>query len=179
MEKVRPIEIRWHIMSLTVLNEDKDVDSGYRARIARSIELVRILAAAGQKDGEAAVGRLYTEFGTRLHNEGRNRQPELLRELAEEALTAAGLDTALADAMTSTAYDQAVRASHHEGVSLVGDDVGTPIVRVGGHAFFGPVITAIPRGEEAGRLWDGVLLVTGFEDFFELKRTRTKRPSFG
>ncbi|MFI6504651.1 DsbA family protein [Nonomuraea typhae] len=178
VEKVRPIEIRWHIMSLTVLNEDKDVDSGYRARIARSIELVRVLAA-GQKYGEAAVGRLYTELGTRLHNEGRIRQPDLLRELTEEALTAAGLDAALADAMTSTAYDQAVRASHHEGVSLVGDDVGTPIVRVGGHAFFGPVITAIPRGEDAGRLWDGVLLVTGFEDFFELKRTRTKQPSFG
>jgi hypothetical protein len=178
VEKVRAIEPRWHIMSLTVLNEGKDIDDSYRDRIARAIEPVRVVAAARAKYGDQVVGPLYTELGTRMHNEGANQDLDGLRDLVEDALESAGLDRALAEAMDSTEWDADVRASHKEGITLVGEEVGTPVIRVGNNAFFGPVITAAPKGEEAGKLWDGVLLVTSFEDFFELKRTRTRRPQF-
>ena len=174
VEKVRPIEPRWRIMSLAVLNEDKDVSAEYRAGVATAMETVRVVAAAKAAHGDEVVGPLYTELGTRFHN----RSMPKTRETIEEALDAAGLDKGLADAMTSTEFDEAIRESHNEGIDLVGQEVGTPVIRVGTNAFFGPVITAIPRGEDAGRLWDGVLLVTEFDDFFELKRTRTRRPQF-
>ncbi|WP_113700271.1 disulfide bond formation protein DsbA [Nonomuraea lactucae] len=179
VEKVRSIEPRWHVMSLTLLNEGrKDVSDDYRRRHARAIELVRVVVAAQQKYGDHVVGPLYTELGTRLHNEGMRKRPDRLRETAERALEAAGLDLKLADAMESEEYDEVVRASHDAGMSLVGLEVGTPVVRAGANAFFGPVITRVPRGDEAGRMWDGVLLVTAFEDFFELKRSRTREPRF-
>jgi hypothetical protein len=178
VEKVRPIQPRWRQMSLYFLNEDKDVPTDYLARAARNMGSVRVIAAAAAKHGEQVVGELYTALGTRLHNQGMGKEPERLREVIEGALTDAGLDTGLADAMRSEEYDATIRASHDEGIGLVGQEVGTPIIRVGSNAFFGPVITKIIRGEEAGRLWDGVLAVTSFDDFFELKRTRTKRPTF-
>ncbi|MBB6349751.1 hypothetical protein FHU36_006296 [Nonomuraea muscovyensis] len=165
-------------MSLHMLNEGKDVPADYLQRIARAQELVRVVAAAQQKYGDQVTGALYTELGTRLHNERRGKRLDLLRQTAEEALEAAGLDRKLADAMESEEYEDAIRASHDEGMALVGQEVGTPVIRVGSNAFFGPVITRIPRGEEAGRLWDGVLLVTAFEDFFELKRSRTREVRF-
>ncbi|MEV0146360.1 MULTISPECIES: disulfide bond formation protein DsbA [unclassified Nonomuraea] len=178
VEQVRPIEPRWHLMSLKLLNQDKDVPQEYKERTVRAMGLVRVIAAAQQKYGDQVTGPLYTEFGTRLHNEGRSKRPELYREIAEESLVAVGLDAELVSAMESEDHDDAIAASHEEGIGLVGEDVGTPIIRVGSNAFFGPVITRVPRGEEAGRLWDGVLLVTAFEDFFELKRTRTRSPRF-
>lgn len=178
VEKVRDIEPRWHIMSLNVLNEDKDVPDSYREQIARAIEPVRVIAAAQAKYGDHVVGLLYTEIGTRLHNERKGKRLDLLREVVEESLEAVGLDVALADAMESEEYDDAVRQSHFEGINLVGQEVGTPVIRVGEHAFFGPVLTSIPRGEDAGRLWDGVVIVTGFDDFFELKRSRSRSPQF-
>ncbi|NUR84089.1 MAG: disulfide bond formation protein DsbA [Nonomuraea sp.] len=178
VEKVRPIDIRWHIMSLNVLNEDKEVPDSYREAIARAIEPVRVVAAARAKYGDSAVGPLYTELGTRLHNQQANKHLDRLRETVEEALEAAGLERDLANAMTSTEFDDAVRQSHHEGIDLVGQEVGTPVIRVGDNAFFGPVITKIYRGEEAGRLWDAVVSVTSFDEFFELKRSRTKSPAF-
>ncbi|GAA2269320.1 DsbA family protein [Nonomuraea roseoviolacea subsp. roseoviolacea] len=178
VENVRSIEPRWRLMSLKLLNQDKDVPQDYKDRSVRAMGLVRVIAAAQQKYGDHVTGTLYTEMGTRLHNEGRSKQPDPYRAIAEESLAAAGLDPELVSAMESEEYDEAIAASHDEGIGLVGDDVGTPIIRVGSNAFFGPVITRIPRGEEAGRLWDGVLLVTAFEDFFELKRTRTRSPRF-
>ncbi|NBE96420.1 DsbA family protein [Nonomuraea sp. KC401] len=176
--EVRPIEPRWRMMSLHILNEDKDVSDDYRERAARAMGSVRVVAAAAEKHGEQAVGELYTALGTLLHNEGRGKEPERLRETVETALERAGLDRSLVEAMHSEQWDATIRASHDEGITLVGQEVGTPIIRVGANAFFGPVITSILRGEEAGRLWDGVLAVTAYEDFFELKRTRTKRPQF-
>lgn len=178
VEKVRPIAPRWRIMSLYVLNEDKDVPDEYRESTKRAMGNVRVVAAAAAKHGDEVVGRLYTELGTRLHNEGLGKEPERLREVRESALEAAGLGKELADAADSDEWDDAIRASHNEGIELVGQEVGTPVIRVGANAFFGPVITKIIRGEDAGRLWDGVLAVTSFEDFFELKRSRTKRPQF-
>ncbi|MFI7635251.1 disulfide bond formation protein DsbA [Nonomuraea sp. NPDC049400] len=178
VEKVRPVQPRWRIMSLSVLNEDKDVPDEYRESTKRAMGTVRVVAAAAAKHGEQVVGPLYTELGTLLHNQGLGKEPERLREIRERALEAAGLEKELADAADSEEWDEAIRASHNEGIDLVGQEVGTPVIRVGANAFFGPVITKIIRGEDAGRLWDGVLAVTAFDDFFELKRSRTKRPQF-
>ncbi|MEV4291634.1 disulfide bond formation protein DsbA [Nonomuraea bangladeshensis] len=165
-------------MSLHYLNEGKDVPAEYKERALKAHGSVRVVAAAAAKHGEEYIGRLYTELGTRLHNEGLGKDPEKLREINEAALEAVGLDPQLADAMESDEWDAGIRASHDEGITLVGQEVGTPIIRVGANAFFGPVITRIIRGEDAGRLWDGVVAVTEFDDFFELKRTRTRRPQF-
>ncbi|MEU6726765.1 disulfide bond formation protein DsbA [Nonomuraea wenchangensis] len=165
-------------MSLHFLNEGKDVPAEYKERALKAHGSVRVVAAAAAKHGEEYIGRLYTELGTRLHNEGLGKDPGKLREINEAALEAVGLDPQLADAMESEEWDAGIRASHDEGITLVGQEVGTPIIRVGANAFFGPVITRIIRGEDAGRLWDGVVAVTEFDDFFELKRTRTRRPQF-
>ncbi|WP_434094083.1 mycothiol-dependent nitroreductase Rv2466c family protein [Nonomuraea wenchangensis] len=178
VEKVRPIEPRFRFMSLHYLNEDKDVPAEYKERALKAHGSVRVVAAAAAKHGEEYIGRLYTELGTRLHNEGLGKDPGELRGINEAALEAVGLDPQLADAMESDEWDAGIRASHDEGITLVGQEVGTPIIRVGANAFFGPVITRIIRGEDAGRLWDGVVAVTEFDDFFELKRTRTRRPEF-
>ncbi|MEU6714284.1 disulfide bond formation protein DsbA [Nonomuraea sp. NPDC046802] len=178
MEKVRSIEPRWRIMSLYFLNKDKDIPDDYRKGIEETLGSVRVIAAAAAKHGDHVIGELYTQIGTRLHNEGLGKQPERLREVRESALEAVGLDKSLAEAADSDEWDDAIRASHEEGIGLVGEEVGTPVIRVGPNAFFGPVITKIIRGDDAGRLWDGVLAVTAFEDFFELKRTRTRRPTF-
>jgi 2-hydroxychromene-2-carboxylate isomerase len=174
VEQVRDVRVRFHVMSLSYLNETKDVSDDYRERLRAAPGPVRVVMATAQAHGDDAVDRLYTEMGTRFHNHGREKS----RETVLEALTAADLPAELADAMDDDSLDDAVRKSHHQGVDLVGDDVGTPIVCVDGQAFFGPVVTPIPRGEAAGRLWDGVRLVTSTEGFFELKRTRTVRPSF-
>jgi 2-hydroxychromene-2-carboxylate isomerase len=175
VEQVRDVRTSFHVMSLAYLNEEKDgISEEHRERTKTMWGPVRVCIAAAQEHGEEALDRLYTELGTRLHHEGRDRD----RVTIEEALTAAGLPASLADAMDSTDYDDALKKSHHAGMDQVGTDVGTPVIAVHGNAFFGPVVTPVPRGEAAGRLWDGVLLVTGTPGFFEIKRTRTERPSF-
>ncbi|MEU6415135.1 DsbA family protein [Microbispora sp. NPDC046933] len=171
---LRPVDVRWHIMSLAVLNEDKDIPDDYRERVKQTLGAVRVLAAAADKYGEEVLGDLYTEIGRRFHDEGRERG----RDTIAEALTAAGLDPALVAAHDSDEYDEAIRRSHGEGIELVGQEVGTPVIAVEGTAFFGPVVSPIPRGEAAARLWDGVLLVAGTDGFFELKRSRTRDPIF-
>jgi Mycothiol-dependent nitroreductase Rv2466c len=174
VEQIRDVTTKFHVMSLSYLNADKDVSEEYRAGLAALWGPVRVCTAAAQAHGDEVLDRLYTELGTRFHNEGRNSD----RPTIEEALAASGLPTGLADAMDSTEYDEAVIKSHHQGMDQVGPDVGTPVISVEGVAFFGPVVTPIPRGEAAGRLWDGVRLVAGVEGFFELKRSRTASPSF-
>ncbi|OLT13735.1 disulfide bond formation protein DsbA [Actinomadura sp. CNU-125] len=174
VEKLRPIDVRWHVMSLAVLNEDKDIPEEYRKMLGAAWGPVRVCIAAEQKYGSEVLGRLYTELGTRRHHDKREFGPEFLKD----ALTAAGLDPSLADAADSTAYDEALRASHKDGIDRVGQEVGTPVIEVEGTAFFGPVVTPIPRGEDAVKLFDGVLAVASTPGFFELKRTRTEDPSF-
>src|SRR5690606_13858431 len=169
VEKVRPIEPRWHIMSLNVLNEGKDVPEEYREAIARAIGPVRVVGAAVAKYGERVGGPLYTELGTRVHNQGALGRLDALHETVRDAPSAGRRGPALPAAVDSTEYAEAGRRSHERGITLVGQEVGTPVIAVGETAVFGPVITSIPRGEEAGRLWDGVLLVTEFGEFFELK----------
>jgi 2-hydroxychromene-2-carboxylate isomerase len=174
VEKLRPIDVRWHVMSLSVLNEGRDLPDDYRNFLEEAWGPVRVCVAAQEKYGPEVLGRLYTEIGTRFHNERRAQS----RELIEEALEAAGLDRALADAADTDEYDAALRASHADGIERVGYEVGTPIISVEGESFFGPVVTPIPRGEAAAKLWDGVRLVAGTDGFFELKRSRTRDPIF-
>lgn len=173
VEKVRSIRARWHIMSLVYLNSDKDIPEDYRKFLEQAWGPVRVCMAAAQQHGEEVLLPLYTAIGTRFHNEHR-------RELSSitEALDECGLPPELIDAATSTDYDDAIKKSHHEGMDAVGYEVGTPVIHVEGVAFFGPVVSPIPRGEAAGKLWDGVVLVAGTDGFFELKRTRTREPIF-
>ena len=175
VEKVRPIEPRWHVMSLAVLNEDKeDLPESYREGLAKAWGPVRVCIAAEAKYGPEVLGPLYTAIGTRFHNEEMPRD----RATIEAALAEAGLPADLADAMDSTQYDEAVRASHAEGIKRVGYEVGTPIITVQGTSVFGPVLSPIPRGEDAGKLWDGVRLIAQTDGFFELKRSRYRDPIF-
>ncbi len=174
VQRVRPVATRWHVMSLAVLNEGRDLPEEYRQLMAEAWGPVRVCIAAAQQHGEDVLLPLYTALGTRFHHEKRPKD----RETVVEALAEAGLPAGVADAMTSTDYDEALRASHEDGISRVGMDVGTPVIAVGQTAFFGPVVTPTPRGEAAGRLWDGVLLVAGTDGFYELKRTRDRGPIF-
>ncbi len=174
VEQVRDVETNFHIMCLAYLNEDKDVSADYREFLSTAWGPVRVCMAAAEHHGAEVLDALYTELGTRFHNEGLDRT----RETIEAALAAAGLPVELADAMTDSGYDEAIKKSHHAGMDQVGMEVGTPVISVGGEAFFGPVVTPVPRGEVAGRLWDGVRLVAGVEGFYELKRTRDVGPSF-
>jgi protein-disulfide isomerase-like protein with CxxC motif len=174
-EKVRPVTPRWHVMSLSVLNGDKDdIDERYKQLLATGWGPVRICIAAEQQYGPEVLGKLYTAFGTKFHIEKAPRE----RATYEAALKEAGLPTSLADAAESTEYDEALKASHHDGMDRVGYEVGTPVISVKGTSVFGPVVSPIPRGEAAARLWDGVLAIAETDGFFELKRSRTRDPIF-
>jgi hypothetical protein len=174
VEQVRPITARWHVMSLAELNSGKDVPEQYREFMQQAWGPVRVCIAAEQKFGPDVVLPLYTALGTRFHEQKAERD----RATIEAALSEAGLPAELADAMDSTEYDEALRASHYDGMNRVGYEVGTPVISVEGTSFFGPVLSPIPRGEAAAKLWDGVLLVAGTDGFFELKRSRTRDPIF-
>jgi hypothetical protein len=174
VEKVRKVDVRWHVMSLSVLNEGRSVSDDYAVKMAKAWAPTRVLNAARELHGEQAIKPLYDAIGTRIHTGGEKDFAAVI----ENALAEAGLPAELAAYANSTEYDKQLRASHAEAINQVGDDVGTPVVAVNGVAFFGPVITRIVRGEDAGRLWDGALLVAGTPGFFELKRTRTESPVF-
>ncbi len=168
VEKVRDIDVTWHIMSLAYLNQDKDIPDEYRAKLADAWGPVRVCMAAEQLHGKDALLPLYTALGTRLHNE----QQEQSRDLVVAALEEAGLPVSLADAMDDPSYDEDIKKSHHLGMDQVGEEVGTPTIAFEGTAFFGPVMTSIPKGEEAGRIWDAAVELARYPYFFELKRTR-------
>ncbi|MEV8452113.1 disulfide bond formation protein DsbA [Streptomyces sp. NPDC052095] len=181
VEKVRDVEVRWHVMSLSVLNEDRidELPEEYRELLEKGWGPVRVVVAAQQKHGDDVVGPLYTALGTRFHNQGEGATPEAV----VGALQDVGLPVELAEFADSDAYDTELRASHKEGIDKVGQDVGTPVIAVPGAdgeqiAFFGPVVTPAPKGEAAARLWDGTLLVASTPGFYEIKRTRTEGPIF-
>ncbi len=174
VETVRQVDTSFHLMSLAYLNQDNDVSDDYREMMTFAWGPARVCVAAAQAHGAEVLDRLYTELGNRFHVHGADRD----RATVEDALRAAGLPVGLADAMDSEQYDEALRKSHHEGMDQVGMDVGTPVIAVEGVAFFGPVVTPAPKGEAAGKLWDGVRLVAATEGFYELKRTRTADPAF-
>lgn len=173
--KVRAIEPRFHVMSLAVLNSGRELPAQYVEMMAKAWGPVRICIAAEAQHGNEVLLPLYTALGTRIHPGGAEIGD---RALYEEALAEAGLPTSLADAADTDEWDEALRASHHDGMDRVGMDVGTPVISVDGVSFFGPVVTPAPKGEAAGRLWDGVVLVAGTPGFYELKRTREQGPIF-
>ena len=174
VEKVRDIDVTWRVMSLSVLNEKRDLEEGYQALMDASWGPVRVIIAAQEEYGDKVVKPLYDAMGTRIHLR-RIRDREVV---IAEALDEVGLPAQLAKAAHQKKYDRALRRSHREGIDLVGTDVGTPVIAFGDIAFFGPVVTPAPKGEAAGRLWDGCVLVAGTPGFYELKRTRTQGPIF-
>ena len=175
VEKVRDVRTTWHVMSLAILNEGRDdLPEKYKAMLAGTWGAVRVLIAAEQGHGNEALLPLYTAIGERAHVQGRGVGLDVVAEALEET----GLPASLLSAAGTTEYDDLLRKSHDAGMDQVGTDVGTPVISYDGVAFFGPVVTPAPKGESAGRLWDGVLLVAGTDGFFELKRTRTRQPVF-
>lgn len=174
VEQVRNIKTEWHVMSLSVLNEGRDLDPGYRESMDNGWGMVRVIIAARERHGDSVIKPLYDAMGTLIHHGGEKDRSLVI----SKALTECGLPAELADVASSDEYDAQLRASHEEGISLVGQDVGTPVVAFNGTAFFGPVLTRIPRGEEAGRLWDATVTLASYPHFFEIKRSRSERPEF-
>lgn len=175
VEDVRNIKVDWHVMSLSVLNENNsELPAEYRERMDNAWGPVRVIIAAAQEHGNEFIKPLYDAMGTHIHNNANTNMDDVIAK----SLAEVGLPAELASAATTDAYDVALRASHAEGISQVGQDVGTPIVAFNGTAFFGPVITRIPRGEEAGKMWDATVTLAGFPYFFEIKRSRSEFPQF-
>ncbi len=174
VEQVRELDVRWQVMSLAYLNEDKDVSDDYRAKLQAAWGPVRVCIAAEARFGASVLLPLYTALGSRIHLE----KAPVDRYLVETALKEADLPVELADAMEDDSWDEAVKASHHRGMDAVGTEVGTPTIHVDGAAFFGPVITQAPRGEDAGRMWDACSTLAAYPQFFELKRSRTAELDF-
>ncbi|MFB9685174.1 disulfide bond formation protein DsbA [Amycolatopsis plumensis] len=168
VEAVREVRTRFHVFSLSLHNEGREVDDWYRGWLDERWGPARVALAAERAHGNEVLRELYTALGTRFH---RDKEP-VTRETIVAALASVDLPTTLADAAESPDLDADLRAGNRAALDPIGEDLGVPAIHVDGHAFFGPVVSPVPRGEEAGRLWDGVLLVTGTPGFSELKRGR-------
>ncbi|MFP7364232.1 DsbA family protein [Corynebacterium callunae] len=177
VEQVRDIEIEWVPMSLAVLNDGRDLPADYLERMKAAWGPARVFAAVATNNPEK-LGELYTATGTRIHNGGRGAVDGSYNEVISEALAEVGLDASLVEVADSTEWDDALRAFHQSAMDEVGNDVGTPVVKFGDTAFFGPVMTRIPRGEEAGEIFDASVKLAGYPHFFEIKRSRTESPEF-
>ncbi|WP_275407343.1 DsbA family protein [Cellulomonas marina] len=170
----RDVDVHWHVMSLAVLNEGRDLPEGYRRMLDQAWGPVRVLVAAAAAHGDGVLKPLYDAMGTRRHPGGRSD----LDAITAESLAEVGLPADLADVAGGDSVDDALRASHQGAIDLVGEDVGTPVVAIDGTGFFGPVMTPAPTGPAAARLYDGLVLATTVPGFYELKRSRTAGPQF-
>lgn len=174
VEAVRPIDLEFHVMSLALLNQGRDLPQEYLEKLQGAWGPVRVCTAVGQRYGQRAVRDVYTAMGNRIHAGGMGDYGEVV----SGALAEVGLPKSLASAASADTYDPVLAASHDAGMEPVGLDVGTPTIHVDGVAFFGPVLSRIPRGEVAGTIFDGALALSGYPHFFELKRTRSEDPEF-
>jgi hypothetical protein len=171
--KVRDVDVVFHVMSLSVLNEGRDLPDSYRDIMDNAWGGARVCLAVQQQYPEK-LAELYTALGTRIHL---GKQPNE-RATHEAALAEVGLPVELADAADTDANDKTLREEQAKVTAAVGDEVGTPVIRVGEQSLFGPVMSPAPKDEEAGKLWDGFVNVLAYPGFFELKRTRTVDPIF-
>ena len=171
---LRNLEVTWHVMSLAVLNEDNEHTEKQREFFPRALRYTRLVAAVAELHGPGLVKPLYDALGTRIHPGGSTDADTVIAE----ALAELGLPAGLAARADGDEFDERMRASHFDGIGRVGQDVGTPVISVNGSAFFGPVISPAPKGEQAATLWDGVVALAGYDGFFELKRSRTRGPLF-
>ncbi len=172
--KVREIEITWNIFSLPHLNKDREMPEKYKAIFANSWSCARIIKSVEKDFGKEKTLPLYSAISTRIHV----LKEAVSKDLLSDSLKEVGLDTRYLAEMENSDWDKQIIESHERGIKLVGDDVGTPIIAINGIGFFGPVISPAPKGEEAGKLWDGVVLAASYPGFFEIKRSRTVGPIF-
>ena len=180
VESIRDVEVTWNPFSLVILNEDKDIPANYREHLDNTWGPARVAMAVRETQGQDKVKAFYDAVGTAIHpeNTGEKDEKKRYREAIVKGLEVAGLPAELIDYADQDVYDDALRASNARALKLVGDDVGVPIIALEDVAFFGPVMSPAPTGEEAGRVWDGAKLLAGYEGFFELKRSRTRGPQF-
>lgn len=177
VEKVRDIEVEFIPMSLAVLNDGRDLDPAYMEKMKANWGPARVFAKVKDEQPEK-VDELYTVMGTMIHSEGNGGKEGFggYDEIIAAALDKVGLDASLSEVANTEDVDEKLRAFHQSAMDAVGDEVGTPVVKLGDTAFFGPVITRIPEGEDAGKLFDASVTLAGFPYFFELKRSRTESP---
>ena len=181
VEQVRSIDLTFRVMSVSVVNADREIPTqylddpqAYLDRMQAAWGPVRVATAAADQIGEKVLRELYTALGTRIHEQGNKNFPEVI----EQALAEVGLGAELAEFATSDTYDDQLRASTRAAMDAVGIDIGTPILRIDGAAFFGPVVSKIERGQDAGRLFDALATLAGFPHVSELKRARIAEPDF-
>lgn len=172
--EVRGFEIIWHPISLSILNEGQDIPETYEEAHRQGLRLGRVAEAAGRAHGAAAVGQVYTAIGTRIHPGARTDYDAVIADVLDEL----GFPAELSAAADDVNFDKQLRANTDHAMAIAGPDVGVPVISVDGAAFFGPVVTPAPTGEQALRLWDGIVMAASVPGFYELKRGRTEGPKF-
>lgn len=175
VERLRDgVEVDWNVMSLAILNEDRDMNDAHKKSHAFSKRACQVAAGVKAELGNEAMVKFYDTIGTINHNEGRSGEEGTL----EEAVEKDGVPAEFVTRAENGEFDELLLASHNGAIDRVGDEVGTPVIAVNGVAFFGPVISPAPKGDMALQLFDGVVAAAGYDGFFEIKRSRTRGPQF-